>query len=558
MPINNRLILFIFLLFAYNTAIFAFIETFLENRRIRKSMMYIVYAFNTLLFTYVVISDSRNITMQYIFIILCLLAELILLYKEPVLRLIFVALAVTTHIMIIRAIMMSVYALIYKYSLYEINQSIFALDSLNISMAILICISVLVKIVIPAKAIKIINQNKEQLLFMTLWLIFSNGYFIFNSLIFLKEDTSLFVKYNVIAVSITMFFALYTVLLFTIKTGQLLNYKEKSDILSNIVEDEKQFKNSVIDQAIVGLEVNISENRIISGFGKSYEKIENKNDCYSEIISNSLPFRIYKEDLESVLEFMSEKHLSNCYEHGEVDLTIEFRAMLFGSTEYIWLKTFITLYKASVTNCIMAFIYSKDINVEKKLELEIKKRSERDTLTGLYNHGMTKQLVNEFINSQTNPPYKGALLIIDLDNFKLINDNFGHVFGDDLLHEISRKLTSIFRCDNNINSLRKEDDIVGRIGGDEFMVFVKTSEIEGLKIRLQNICDLIKTVYTTSDGKTITISASIGIALVTDKTDNFKTLYAKADTALYLSKRKGKDGFSFYNGEKFQGYEGEK
>ncbi|MGL4791219.1 MAG: GGDEF domain-containing protein, partial [Anaerotignaceae bacterium] len=394
--------------------------------------------------------------------------------------------------------------------------------------------------------------------FMTSWLIFSNGYFLFNSLFFSSPKTEVLIKYNIIAVSLTMLFALYTVLLFTIKIGKLLNYKEKSDFLENAVEDEKQFKNTVIEQAIVGLEVNLTENKVVSSFGKAFDNSENTTGRYSDLVFTSLPYRVHKDDLEMVLHFMSITTLLDKYCKGEVDLSLEYRAMLHGSTDYIWIKAFFTLYKSSKTDSVMVFTYAKDIDAEKQLALEMKSRSERDTLTGLYNHGMTKQLVNEFIHEETQIPCKGALLIVDIDNFKLINDNFGHGFGDEVLRDISKKLTSVFRCDNNINSVRREDDIVGRIGGDEFMVFVKTSDVKGLTARTSRICEILKKTYTTADGKDITISASVGIAVVKDKDDDFKSLYAKADVALYNSKRKGKNCFSFYNGESFQGYKAER
>ncbi|MGL5259068.1 MAG: GGDEF domain-containing protein [Lachnospiraceae bacterium] len=552
LQLDIRMLLFIILSFCLNVGIFTSVDLLLENRRMKKVMIWGVCIFNTLFFVKIFsIIERKNITEHYILIIICLLIEFIIIYKEPIMRLIFVSLTFTIHMMIIRAVAMGIYSIVLGISLFEVNESVYAIDTLNITIVLLVIVCIVIRGFVPPKTIKIINQHKEQLLFITIWLIFANLYFVFQSIIFSTPDPFRFVKYNIIAVSLTMIFALYTVLVFTMITGRLLEYKKKTNRLTGIMNDEKQYKSSIIEQAILGLEINLTNDEVIFGFGKSYDVKFEEIKCYSEMILATLPTRIHEDDLNDVLEFMSIQNLLEHYYCGDVDLSIEYRSTIGESTDYIWLRVFFTLYKAGTTDSIVAFSYAKNIDSEKRLELEVKERAERDTLTGLYNHGMTKKLVNEFIKSQKKLSYKGALLILDIDNFKQINDNFGHSFGDEVLCSISNKLKSCFRCGSNNEFLRKEDDIIGRTGGDEFMVFVKTPNLEGLPARLQKICELLHVTYTTDSGRDITISTSIGIALITSSSDDFKTLYSKADVALYISKGNGKNCFTYYKGESF-------
>ncbi|WP_317911405.1 GGDEF domain-containing protein, partial [Clostridioides difficile] len=124
-----------------------------------------------------------------------------------------------------------------------------------------------------------------------------------------------------------------------------------------------------------------------------------------------------------------------------------------------------------------------------------------------------------------------------IDNFKSVNDNLGHVFGDKVLFEVSKHLKPIFR----------KDDIVGRIGGDEFIVFLKNIQsFENAKKKAEKICDIFRNSYT-KNKKTYKISGTVGISFVPEHGTVFEELYKKADIALYYAKSKGKDKYALYN-----------
>ncbi len=168
---------------------------------------------------------------------------------------------------------------------------------------------------------------------------------------------------------------------------------------------------------------------------------------------------------------------------------------------------------------------------------ELSELAQRDQLTGLYNKTATEHLITEILKQRKLQEEKCALMIIDIDNFKDINDYFGHLYGDVVLNGLAEVLPPLFRS----------DDIIGRVGGDEFFIFLKNyNSTELLKAKAKAICSLFSKTYKEGD-VAVNISASIGIALCPEHGEEFSELYTKADMALYNAKAKGKNSYSFYN-----------
>ena len=164
----------------------------------------------------------------------------------------------------------------------------------------------------------------------------------------------------------------------------------------------------------------------------------------------------------------------------------------------------------------------------------LKEKSETDSLTGIFNRGACKELISNYIENKSNDLY-GAFFIIDIDNFKGVNDNLGHKIGDDVLKDLSDNLKRLFR----------KSDIVGRWGGDEFIVFMKDLDFSNLHVASKiatNLCNTMNKTVTYNDISQ-NISLSIGIVFTKDNI-NFTELYQKADEILYTVKENGKNGFS--------------
>ena len=125
----------------------------------------------------------------------------------------------------------------------------------------------------------------------------------------------------------------------------------------------------------------------------------------------------------------------------------------------------------------------------------------------------------------------GVLMMMDIDNFKQINDKMGHLEGDKALQTVARVLTSTFR----------QEDLVGRLGGDEFLVFIKG----GIRReRLEQRVDGLLSALERTPGPSIT--GSIGLTYVCNPDFEYDDYLRRADLALYESKRQGKNRFRFY------------
>ncbi len=178
-----------------------------------------------------------------------------------------------------------------------------------------------------------------------------------------------------------------------------------------------------------------------------------------------------------------------------------------------------------------------DITKYKEEVSELLRKTEKDPLTGLYNKVATETLIKETLKMRRFNDDRHALMIIDADNFKEINDKLGHMQGDIVLKDFSEKLAVLFRA----------DDVLGRIGGDEFFVFVKNySSVRVLKKKAKDICKLFHKTYRINE-ISVEASVSIGIALCPHDALTFEALYECADKALYATKAKGKDNFCFYD-----------
>ena len=158
-----------------------------------------------------------------------------------------------------------------------------------------------------------------------------------------------------------------------------------------------------------------------------------------------------------------------------------------------------------------------------------------DGLTAVYNKEHTQPAIDQFLQ-MSQPGTLHAFLILDIDKFKDVNDTYGHIVGDKVLQHVGEFLKSQFR----------DGDIIGRIGGDEFVVLMKhVSSKEAALVRVQNMVERIRSIkHAEMDGKPITFS--VGVAFSPEQGIRFDDLYRNADKALYQTKRSGRNNFSVY------------
>ena len=159
---------------------------------------------------------------------------------------------------------------------------------------------------------------------------------------------------------------------------------------------------------------------------------------------------------------------------------------------------------------------------------DLQRRASKDALSGLLNRATLEQSIKERLSAMTQEE-SCALFIVDLDNFKQVNDTLGHRAGDQAIRQAGRILSSIFRA----------SDIVGRLGGDEFIIFVgASSQVEETREKLQKLlCRYVRKMEECWPLAHSTISAG---GVYGDQPMTFAQLYKRADQVLYQVKQKGK------------------
>lgn len=175
-----------------------------------------------------------------------------------------------------------------------------------------------------------------------------------------------------------------------------------------------------------------------------------------------------------------------------------------------------------------------DIDELKETTLAFKNKSQRDSLTGLYNNASVKEIIENYFQ-EDGKEKTNALLILDLDDFKNVNDSYGHRFGDRVLIFTAQILQDTFG----------ENDIIARIGGDEFLVFCKDIlDMSSVNEKVKTLFKKLESSPVGEDEKYI-IRTSVGIAVSPQDGTTCKRLFDKADRNMYKVKRSGKNSYNF-------------
>lgn len=301
-------------------------------------------------------------------------------------------------------------------------------------------------------------------------------------------------------------------------------------------QQECRYRDSLISNAMSAYEVDLTENRIIR-LDNEWSTILglNVDVSYNHLLEKVIEKAVYSRHRQEVLSTLGLENLLASYYSGKKDVSCDY-LRLDASGDTVWVRCTVYLTLSATNNHIIAIIYIKDINEQKKHELELQKKADRDPLTGLLNRNASLvQIENALFETAKNDEIS-VMFMIDIDNFKQVNDTYGHIAGDTVLREMAKKLSTFFR----------KEDILGRIGGDEFIVFL--SNIPGKSTALEKatqICHSMNNVYFLNS-RQCTVSCSVGIAFAPFHGNSFDTLYEKADTALYHSKNQGKNQYSVY------------
>ena len=249
---------------------------------------------------------------------------------------------------------------------------------------------------------------------------------------------------------------------------------------------------------------------------------------------------VYSENLLAMMELTSEEahnRVVEAYQSVKPE-QIDPQTGYYEEERYTAKSGRVLLIRRTILNS-SSYAFIQDItdadrelqSLSENLKLSETKRY-TDALTGLFNRSYVQKELEKSLKSDKP---EGTLVLVDLDNFKKVNDSVGHLEGDLLLKKFAKILRSSFRT----------SDIVARLGGDEFVVLIQQNiPDDTLRWKLNY---LVETVHEELEEyyKLYQLSVSVGAASITPKVSSFEELYQYADAAMYVAKQNGKDGFYF-------------
>jgi diguanylate cyclase (GGDEF)-like protein/PAS domain S-box-containing protein len=212
---------------------------------------------------------------------------------------------------------------------------------------------------------------------------------------------------------------------------------------------------------------------------------------------------------------------------------------------HLWVLVTVSLVRDNLGQPLYLIKQVQDISARKELAAHLAYQVDHDFLTGLSNRRRFEQELAREVRRASRYGSGGALLLIDLDHFKDVNDVLGHKAGDDLLQGVAEALRRRMR----------QTDVLARVGGDEFAVLLPQTGAEEARIVAAGIVDALSQPVTVVNGSSIRVTASVGVALFDGLRPD--AVLAHADLAMYEAKAAGRGRFAMYRAKTRDGGEGE-
>ena len=224
--------------------------------------------------------------------------------------------------------------------------------------------------------------------------------------------------------------------------------------------------------------------------------------------------------------------LRSIFDSGRTHVAFKYERRLSDGRKH-WVQNEVRFMTDVDSGHACAMLSARNIDREKLEEQKLVIAAKMDKMTMVLNRDTTMEYIRQIFERDSTS--KHALFMIDVDNFKALNDTYGHQVGDEFLIDFAAELKKSFR----------DTDIVGRVGGDEFFALMRNVPD---KSTIENKAgDLLHTIQRVcSDYQSVKLSGSIGIALYPESGKSMEALYLRADTALYQAKREGKNRYVFF------------
>ena len=266
---------------------------------------------------------------------------------------------------------------------------------------------------------------------------------------------------------------------------------------------EEQLREMLSVDVLISGKVNLTKNQVEElwghrSFPAAFQKVQDCDGLFQlmgEYLANA-------EERKRYRALFRRQALLAKYRAGDRGIWGEYRCVNFDG-EILWAALRATIHEDPETGDILLFGYVRDIDSRKKTELALLERAEKDGVTGLYNKATIQTMIQRILQERRGSGGQCALLVIDLDNFKQVNDRYGHLQGDKLLQEIGHILHASFQ----------QKGLVGRIGGDEFVLFLGEIPSEQWVLEQTDaLCRMLNIAYEAAEDH-VPVSASIGVGL---------------------------------------------
>ena len=225
--------------------------------------------------------------------------------------------------------------------------------------------------------------------------------------------------------------------------------------------------------------------------------------------------------------------LLKAFEMGETSGHMEYQRICAGVMR--WCRLEYHLARREDTGDICCYLFIMDIEARKRREQLLRQRAEIDEQSGVFNRQTGLERIRAALAKTLREGGSGGFIMCDLDNFKRINDTWGHAMGDVVITETGRLLLSVFG----------DLAIVCRMGGDEFVAYCPGLSRQEMEDKAQSLLACAREIRIGGDAR---LSLSAGVAMVPEQGTDFDTLYPRVDAMLYLVKERGKDGYCFAEG----------
>ena len=301
----------------------------------------------------------------------------------------------------------------------------------------------------------------------------------------------------------------------------------KKRIETALQESEARFRNA-FDYAAIGRAIAIPQGRFIRVNNSFCQLIGYTNE---ELLTKTWLEITHPNDLKTSLEY-SQDLLT-----GKIPSFRHIHRLIHKNEKHVWVDLTVVALRDQDGKPIFVFGDIVDITEQKKSEQVLKYLATHDPLTGLPNRTLFSDRLHHALLLARRSNSNVAVMFIDLDGFKSVNDAFGHEMGDHVLERVARRL----------NSCVRESDTLARFSGDEFTLVVENiTNPEDAAVIAQKIVTKLS-VPLQEEGQQITITASIGISIYPDDGEDERRLLKTADEAMYRVKKATKNGFRFYS-----------